>query len=225
MGRSRGVLAGLAVLLFAAFFMPSGQAAYTCFGQEATIVGTSRLDNLEGTEGPDVIVGLGGDDFLDGMGGDDRICGNGGNDLIDDDNGLGNDMISGGSGDDEIVGSSGGFEPRPDDDLMLGNGGSDSFSGLEGDDDIRGGAGNDGMSGDQGDDTLSGGSGDDVLDGMGLDPGTGETINDSDRLFGNVGADTLWTNDGDALDTLKGGPETDACVSDEGDTETSCETN
>jgi Ca2+-binding RTX toxin-like protein len=49
----------------------------TCFGQPATIVGTSAGDMLQGTDGPDVIVGRGGQDTIYGLGGDDLICGNG----------------------------------------------------------------------------------------------------------------------------------------------------
>lgn len=47
---------------------------------------------------------------------------------------------------------------------------------------------------------------------------------DPDQLFGNGGSDILATNDGDTLDALNGGPDSDACHSDAGDTETSCET-
>ena len=51
------------------------QAETTCFGEPATIVGTSGDDNLTGTANNDVIVGLAGDDFIDGLDGDDKLCG------------------------------------------------------------------------------------------------------------------------------------------------------
>ena len=66
-------------------------------------------------------------------------------------------------------------------------------------------------------DNIKGRRGGDVID------ATGST-NDVDNLFGNRGNDTLDATDGDDLDTLNGGPGTDECFGDEGDTFISCET-
>ncbi len=54
---------------------PPAQAAPTCFGKRATVVGTNGPDTLEGTAGSDVIAGLGGNDDMYGFGGPDLICG------------------------------------------------------------------------------------------------------------------------------------------------------
>lgn len=66
----------LAAALYAAP-VAAAQPVPTCFGQPATIVGTSADDTLVGTEGADVIVGGEGADSIEGRGGDDLLCGNG----------------------------------------------------------------------------------------------------------------------------------------------------
>ncbi|UAL29149.1 hypothetical protein K8W59_15350 [Nocardioides rotundus] len=68
-------------------------ATPTCYGQPATIVGTTGHDRLPGTSGPDVIAGLGGNDRIEGLAGDDLLCG-----------GDGADVLYGGAGDDRIAG-------------------------------------------------------------------------------------------------------------------------
>jgi Ca2+-binding RTX toxin-like protein len=83
----------------------------TCFGQVATIVGTSGDDFLTGTAGADVIVGLGGFDSIDGLAGPDRICG--GSDVDSMLGGLGRDRIHGGVGNDL-------FDGGPGEDLLIG---------------------------------------------------------------------------------------------------------
>jgi Ca2+-binding RTX toxin-like protein len=88
--RSAAVVIGLACPFFA---VVAAQAAETCDGHRATIVGTPGSDVLNGTAGNDVIVGLGGDDTVRGRGGDDHICG-----------GDGDDSLYGGSGRDRIFG-------------------------------------------------------------------------------------------------------------------------
>jgi Ca2+-binding RTX toxin-like protein len=107
----------------------------TCFGQPTTIVGSDRVDNLNGTEGADVIVGLGRADTINGLGGDDLICGNR-NGYAGDEwlvGGEGNDQINGGEGDDSFGASDDG------NDRLLGGPGEDHFFVDEGDDDIVGG--------------------------------------------------------------------------------------
>ena len=48
------------------FYTKTTQAQQiTCFGQEATIVGSPQADNIIGTSGDDIIVTLGGNDFAD----------------------------------------------------------------------------------------------------------------------------------------------------------------
>ncbi|KAA1427165.1 calcium-binding protein [Nocardioides antri] len=107
-------LVGLAVLaaLFgiAADEDPGAELAAagpTCEGRSATIVGSDRNDDLDGTAGPDVIVAKGGNDVIRAYGGDDVVCGGPGWDRIA--TGAGDDVAVGGTGDDAIV-SSGGAE-------------------------------------------------------------------------------------------------------------------
>src|SRR5256885_7216792 len=80
----------------------SSQAAPSCFGMRATIVGTPGDDHIVGKKAPDVIVGLGGNDTIDGFKGNDRICGGPGDDYIVGFRGV--DHISGDDGNDTIDG-------------------------------------------------------------------------------------------------------------------------
>ena len=116
-GRWAVVLAGLASPFFATV---AANAAETCDGRRATIVGTAGSNTLNGTAGNDVIAGLGGSDTIRGHGGDDRICG-----------GDGNDRLYGGSGRDRIFGGR--------DRLFVNDEGSDERIG----DQLRGGHGPD----------------------------------------------------------------------------------
>ena len=86
------VAAALAAPLATVAAAPA-DAAVSCHGQRATIVGTARNEVLTGTPGRDVIAGLGGNDTIDGRGGDDLICG-----------GRGADRLKGGAGDDRLFG-------------------------------------------------------------------------------------------------------------------------
>ena len=86
----------------------------TCAGQPATIVGTSRHDDLTGTQGPDVILGRGGDDYIFGMGGDDVVCAGPGSDFVEDAfganevfGGRGADWMKSGHGDERFHGGPG----------------------------------------------------------------------------------------------------------------------
>ena len=67
-----------------------------------------------------------------------------------------------------------------------------------------------------GEDNIFGRRGGDVIDATG-------SKNDVDNLFGNRGNDTLKATDNDGDDTLNGGPGTDTCTGDTGDTFISCE--
>ncbi|MGH3507033.1 MAG: hypothetical protein ACRDO2_07490, partial [Nocardioidaceae bacterium] len=85
-------------------------AAYECFRQAATIVGTPGDDVLIGREDTaDVIVGLGGNDIIRGAedingitAPGDRLCGGAGDDYIR--GGIGEDRIQGGGGRDNVDG-------------------------------------------------------------------------------------------------------------------------
>jgi Ca2+-binding RTX toxin-like protein len=153
---ARSLLSGLFIVatLYAAP-LGTGQAVPTCFGQPATIVGTSGNDTIQGTDGADVIVGGGGEDRIDGAGGDDLICAGGllrggdGNDKLHGgpksdfiDAGNGDDLLveggetapvganlMGGPGNDRLIGAAGNdaLWPGPGFDLVRGRGGSDSL--------------------------------------------------------------------------------------------------
>lgn len=97
------------------------------------------------------------------------------------------------------------------DNLIVGTGKSDKFSGLAGADTLNGNAGNDTLDGGAGNDLLDGGNGDDVLmGGDGNDKLTGGGGNDNligdaknDMLDGGAGNDTL--NGGAGIDSMMGG--------------------
>jgi beta-N-acetylhexosaminidase len=86
----------------------------TCMGEQATQLGGSDSDIIEGTDGPDVIVAMGGDDRILAGGGDDIVCANGGGDRL---------LGQGGA---DILKGSGGV------DLLHGGGGVDACNGGEG---------------------------------------------------------------------------------------------
>jgi hypothetical protein len=71
-------------------------AAPTCRGRPATIVGTTGKDVLKGIPRKDVMVGLGGNDTLSGLAGNDLICGGAGKDTLKGDGGA--DLCKGGKG-------------------------------------------------------------------------------------------------------------------------------
>lgn len=166
---SRGTRNTLALLLAASslsILTSPAQAAPTCFGREATIIGEGYI---EGTSADDVIVSTSEAaevDRINGRGGDDRICsgegkdfvrGAGGNDRIK----LGprnNDEALGGKGNDRIFGEVGV-------DLIEGGAGDDRIFGGGGDDQIESNRGLDVVRGEDGDDTILGGRGNDIFDG------------------------------------------------------------
>lgn len=114
------------------------QAAATCNGVPATIVGTPDADVLNGTNGPDVIAALGGNDVVNGLKGDDLICGDDGNDTIN--AGFGEDTVFGGRGDDVLNGEKG-------EDRLFGDLGTDALNGGIGEDECDGGVGQDSATG------------------------------------------------------------------------------
>ena len=212
-----------------------------------TINGGLGDDTIEGDDGNDTIFGQGGDDIIDGGNGDDAINGVDGNDQIDGDDG--NDLINAGPGDDQVNGEG-------DDDTIFGLTGADTLEGEDGNDTIFGQGGDDVLDGGDGDDRILGNEGDDqIVDPSGantLNGGAGnDTVtggDDADQIFGDgdlaqagndildggagadlilgfAGDDTITANDG-VVDTVNGGPGTDACNVDVGasaDTVFNCE--
>ena len=61
---------------------PARAAPELCAGEEPTIVGTTRSEQLNGTSGDDVILALAGHDRIIGRGGDDTICAGSGDDFV-----------------------------------------------------------------------------------------------------------------------------------------------
>lgn len=89
-------LAGIAAsMILGGLVATPAQAAATCFGERATIVGNERDNDITGTPGRDVIVAGGGNDVVHGEGGNDLIGGGSGEDrgLYGD---AGNDRIHAG---------------------------------------------------------------------------------------------------------------------------------
>lgn len=202
----RCAVAGLLLLVL---LPSSAAAASTCFGQAATIVGTSDDDVLEGTNGSDVIDGLEGNDLIDGGGGNDVLCGGEGSDGLY--GNTGSDRLQGGPGDDgEFLPSRSGplnarLDGGPGRDLVRGGRGNDEINGgvapltnappPDGADDLYGDRGEDHIcdngcfsneiqSSDAADDHLFGGPGKDRLSSSGGD----------DYQAGGKGADDLGFN-------------------------------
>lgn len=196
----------------------AGEHTRQCFGEDATILGTHGNDVLKGTAGDDVIMGLKGFDSIFGGAGNDRICGNFDGDEIHGEDG--DDLIDGGEGTrDLIYGDSGG------DYLLTGGGKSDFASGGEGNDTIiasptKTKLGNK-LFGDAGDDVIYGATGpstrnvetQDYIDGG---PG-------SDRMFGQMGKDTLVADDGEPDKVDADGSTRDTCIVDPTDIIRGCE--
>ena len=166
----RAVTVALAGACLALVFGSATQAgaAFRCFGQPATIVGTNGADDIKGTSGPDVIVLRSGDDTVVARGGADLVCGGDGDDFID--LGAGPDRADGGRGGDGIFGG-------PGADLLLGRAGVDGLAGGSGADVSKGHGGGDFLSDGGGHDRLIGGAGSDVLNGA----------EGNDRIIGGTG--------------------------------------
>lgn len=131
----------------------------TCFGFEATIIGTTGDDRLRGTSGDDVIVSKTGSDVVHGRGGDDRICAGDGSDRVI--GGLGSDRLQGGPGVDQVRGYGTQRESLDETvrNIVRGGAGNDAVYGASGDDGLFGGDGHDFISGWDGNDVAYGGDG------------------------------------------------------------------
>jgi Ca2+-binding RTX toxin-like protein len=194
----------------------------TCFGREATIVGTTGDDVVSGTKANDVIHALAGHDSIYALGlgtspdlelGNDYICaGPGDDDPVD--GGGGNDHIAGGRGSDGLFGHEG-------NDTILGGGGTDEIEPHAGGDVISGGAKPDELCASAGRDEIRGGQGPDLIGWCGsIRTGT-------DLYLGGPGDDRISSVDvpqQTSADVVKGGPGTDTCTIDPEDTATNCET-
>jgi hypothetical protein len=198
------LLAGSGILAALLTLPPQGGAGsrYTCFGLQATIVGTDRPDVLRGTSRRDVIAGREGNDEIAGLAGNDLLCGGFGNDRLD--GGPGFDRLDGGGGVNRCVNGErrarcrrGPSPPPPPPPLpppppapaascrgirasIVGTAGDDVLAGTAAADVIAGLAGNDTIDGLDGGDLLCGDAGDDRLSG-----GAGR-----DRLLGGSGTDS-----------------------------------
>jgi Ca2+-binding RTX toxin-like protein len=199
------VLASTVLLITGTFAIPASAAVPRCFGEKATIVGTSGGDILNGTARPDVIVGLAGSDTIRGKGKADLICAGKGNDSVH--GGKGIDLTFGGGGNDEIFGDAGAFNqavPGPGNDQVDGGpGGGDEVIYLDATGPITGDLGTGAVTGFGTDEVsnvewLIGGPFDDSL--------TGSEA--SDVIFGADGNDTIDTLGGD--DNPAGGAGDDA---------------
>jgi Ca2+-binding RTX toxin-like protein len=198
----------------------------TCFGLEATIVGTVGSDvfpdAVNGTEADDVIHALAGDDSVYALSleqdpnaetGDDYVCAGAGNDDPVD-GGGGNDHIFGGGGSDSLFGEDG-------NDTIFGGDGIDEIEPQAGDDVVFGGPQGDELCASAGQDEVRGGSGADAIGRC------GGTTTGTDRYLGWTGDDVISSVDSPleaSADVVNGGPGTDTCTIDQEDVATSCET-
>jgi Ca2+-binding RTX toxin-like protein len=112
--------AGALVAAPFALSVPAANAAPTCFGQPATMVGTAGNNTMNGTAGVDVIMGMAGNDTINGLGGNDLLCGGKGTDTVN--GGTGNDRLGGGPAADQLRGNE-------NDDDLIGDGGNDVLDG------------------------------------------------------------------------------------------------
>ncbi|MEA2453466.1 MAG: hypothetical protein QOG04_2176 [Actinomycetota bacterium] len=153
----------------------------TCFGEPATVVGTSRADTLEGTVGSDVIVTFSGADWVNARGGKDLLCLGSGGDHAEGGRGL--DRIRGGRGEDDLFGDGGGS-------YLFGGRGNDHFFGGRNQDRIWGGRGDDDFNLSLGHDVAHGGHG--AHDWLGLyDSRHGVTVNLKDGTLKGGTADVI----------------------------------
>src|SRR5918994_1258104 len=147
-----------------------------------TILGDSDFGTPVGSDGADFIDGRGGTDFMRGDGDQDTVSYasrstpvNASIDGVANDGGsgegdnIGTDVehLSGSQGNDVLTGngSSNTLRGNAGNNQLFGLGDNDSLQGGEGIDDLDGGDGNDSLSGQLGPDTLRGGTGNDAMDG------------------------------------------------------------
>ncbi|MBD8525817.1 calcium-binding protein [Pseudoxanthomonas sp. CAU 1598] len=117
------------------------------------LLGTSRMDLIQGNVLNNEIDGLAGDDVIFAGEGDDLVTGGEGADQLFGE--AGRDHLDGGAGNDRLDGGA-------DADHLAGADGDDELLGAAGNDRLYGGEGNDLLDGGVGDDLMEGGAGDDV---------------------------------------------------------------
>ena len=152
----RETITVVAALMVVALLPMEASAASMCFGEKATITGTSGRDEIQGTPRADVIVTGDGPDVVHGRGGWDRICTGGGDDEVR--GGSGSDRIFGGVGLDVLHGGRG-------DDRLIARAAQIPEVGYH--EDLYGGPGNDKLTGGANPDYLFGGRGHDEIEGGG----------------------------------------------------------
>ncbi len=184
-------------------------------------LGGSGDDTLSGGTGDDDLTGGSGSDSVRGGQGDDSIVTGGANPLPDlgypglypaDADPLNDlDTVYGGYGDDTI-------RTGDDRDVIFGGADNDDIDGGFDNDTISGGLGDDTVVGNEGADEIRGKSGDDLIYG-GLDDSFPEAVNipdaagdlvtdnNTDLIYGGLGADTIYGRDDD--DTIYGGFDND----------------
>ena len=176
----------------------------------------STIEDIKATPYADVLIGDGQANTLEGGGGNDTVHG-----------GDGNDLVRGGPGIDELFGEGGDDNMQPggdDDTVVVGGPGSNTLdyrdtlgTGPGQAVDLAAGV----ASGIAGQDAFSdiahviGTPFDDVL--------TARLPGVASRVLGLGGSDVLAIDDGDMLDLIIGGDGTDACMSDLGESESTCE--
>jgi Ca2+-binding RTX toxin-like protein len=162
--------ASVSAALSASASLEAGRPA--CFGQRATLVGSSGNDVIEGTPRRDVIVAGAGHDVIRSLGGVDFVCAGAGNDRLYGGPNPNNftltrdpsrgDRLAGGEGNDLIVDGGGGYR-----DLLLGGPGDDRLMAAGGgyaeSRTLNGGPGADRLTSYSTDASLLGGSGPDTL--------------------------------------------------------------
>ena len=171
-----------------------------------TLTGTSGNDTLDAFDGNDILSGGDGNDILKGGSGADAMTGGSGNDTYYVDN-TGDSVTEGANGGTDKVISTITYDLALNsnvenltlsgladingtgnelNNVLVGNSGINTLSGLDGNDNLDGGAGDDILSGGDGNDILKGGSG-------------------ADAMTGGSGNDTYYVDDGgDAVTELSG---------------------
>jgi Ca2+-binding RTX toxin-like protein len=135
-------------------------AAPTCFGKQATKVGTNGDDRITGTDGVDVIFGSAGDDEIQSLKGEDLVCAGDGHDRIN--GGPQNDKLAGGDGNDRIESESRAVRSAGVTEIFGGDGTDTLLGSAIVTETFRPGPGNDVIHG--GSSTSGGGKLDDTLD-------------------------------------------------------------
>lgn len=201
------------------FYSPEGRSSKLL--NIENVIGGAGRDNIRGNDGDNLLEGGRGPDLIQGGGGNDVLRGEAGRDVLA--GGIGNNVLDGGAGIDTaeyfdhavdgiVIDLVKGRADRPDgldtlisienvngsqgDDLIIGNGQSNTLYGNAGDDVIRAGGGNNMLEGGTGGDRFvfeeavgrnrisDWGLGNDVIDLSGVMAATGATANDVIITYG-----------------------------------------